>query len=251
MKKHFTQVFICLIVNFFNLTSLAAEEPYLIGQGRYDITGPAAELGMSGYGNLEQQTAGIHLRQYARSFIVVDKTTNQRIVMVTNDLAMITDSITQAVVKKLQARYGDLYGLDNVLISATHTHSAPGGFSYYTLYSVTALGFNQQNFNAIVDGTYNAIVQAHNNLTSGRIEISRGNIKQAAVNRSVVAYEENPEQEKSLYETNINEEMLLLKFITTDNSATENYRKRNWHVKLVWCSYGFHDSRKPVNFFRQ
>jgi len=46
---------------------------YLIGTGIYDVTGPAAELGMMGMASIEQKTEGIHSRLFARAFIVVTK----------------------------------------------------------------------------------------------------------------------------------------------------------------------------------
>lgn len=198
------------------IASNSASAEFLVGQGRYDITGPAAELGMAGYGNLEQSTTGIHMRQYARSFIIADSDSNQRVVLVVNDTVMTTNSITEAVVEQLQQRYGDIYRLDNVLINSQHTHAGPGGFSYYTLYSITAIGFNQQNFDAIVDGTVNSIIRAHENLQPGRVEINRGTIHQAGANRSVVAYNENPNEELNQYNSDMNQEMVQLKFVAGD-----------------------------------
>ena len=46
---------------------------YLIGTGIYDVTGPAAELGMMGMASIEQKTEGIHSRLFARAFIVCDQ----------------------------------------------------------------------------------------------------------------------------------------------------------------------------------
>ena len=40
----------------------AGNTSFQVGSGVYDITGPAAELGMMGYGRIDQKTAGIHLR---------------------------------------------------------------------------------------------------------------------------------------------------------------------------------------------
>ena len=45
-----------------------------------------------------------------------------------------------------------MYDEQNVLISATHTHSGPGGFLQYVLYIMTTQGFIKQNFEAIVSG---------------------------------------------------------------------------------------------------
>lgn len=52
--------------------------------------------------------------------------------------------------------------MQNVLITSTHTHSGPGGYSWYTLYDITSWGWHESNVNTIVNGIYNAIVQAHN-----------------------------------------------------------------------------------------
>ena len=127
-------------------------DPYLVGRGMADITGEAAEVGMMGYASTSQVAAGIHMRQRARAFIVLDQASGKRMVFVNNDLGMVFQGVQQAVLKQLQAKYGSLYGADNVILSATHTHSGPGGFSHYALYNFTTWGFNPRTFDAIVRG---------------------------------------------------------------------------------------------------
>ena len=61
-------------------------------------------------------------------------------------------SITLQVIAGLQKKYGSVYTEKNVAISGTHTHSGVGGYSQYLLFDITALGFNQQAFQALVDG---------------------------------------------------------------------------------------------------
>ena len=46
----------------------------------------------------------------------------------------------------------DMYSAENVLLSATHTHSGPAGYMQYALFQATSLGFINQTFNALVDG---------------------------------------------------------------------------------------------------
>src|SRR5690606_38154310 len=132
-------------------------------------TGPAAELGMMGYAVLEQKTLGLQMRLRSRAFVIMSPCNNKRVAFVSADLGMIFQSVKQGVVKKLRATYGTLYDDDNVLLSATHTHSGPGGFSHYALYNLTILGFSKQNYDAIVDGIYQSIVRAHNNMRIGNI----------------------------------------------------------------------------------
>lgn len=59
------------------------------------------------------------------------------------------------MVKKLQLKYGDIYQLDNVMISGTHTHGAPGGFMMHVLYDISVLGFVPETYRALVSGIFN------------------------------------------------------------------------------------------------
>ena len=54
-----------LLVSF---TSVSAE--YLIGVGKADITGPAAQTEAMGYGKTAQVLNGIHTRLWARAFLM-------------------------------------------------------------------------------------------------------------------------------------------------------------------------------------
>lgn len=56
------------------------------------------------------------------------------------------------VVNELRHLYGNEFDAQNVLISATHTHSGPGGYFQYLLYLVSTMGFVKENFDATVQG---------------------------------------------------------------------------------------------------
>lgn len=101
--------------------------PYLVGAGIYDITGPAAEVGMMGFAESAQKTEGIYMRLWSRAYIIGDA--SKRVVFVSADLGMVFQSIKQAVSRKiaLDSELSPYYNQANVLLSATHTHSGPGG----------------------------------------------------------------------------------------------------------------------------
>lgn len=40
----------------------------------------------------------------------------------------------------------------NVMISGTHTHSAPGGFLMHLLFDITTMGFIKESFDGLVEG---------------------------------------------------------------------------------------------------
>jgi len=191
---------------------------FLVGAGRADITGPAAEVGMMGYGMLEQQTSGIHQRLRSRAFVIASPCNGKRVAFVSADLGMVFQAVKQQVVERLRARYGDLYTDDNVLLSATHTHSGPGGFSHYTLYNLTTLGFSPQNFEAIVSGIVASIVQAHERLAEGTLRLASGDLLGASRNRSPEAYLLNPAEERARYAHDVDTRMTLLRLTREDGT---------------------------------
>jgi len=189
---------------------------YLIGCGIYDVTGPAAEVGMMGYAEVAQTTQGIYMRLWSRAFIIADE--RRRIVYVTADLCMVYQAVKQAVVEKVKtdAELRDWYDDRNILLSATHTHSGPGGYSHHFLYNITTKGFIPQNFDAIVEGIYQSIRRAHHNLEPGTIRVARGPVEGYGFNRAGRAYMLNPQAEREKYGSDLDKEMTLLRFDALD-----------------------------------
>ncbi len=137
----------------------AAPGGYRVGAGIADITGEAAEVGMLGYADPAQTTAGLASRQWARAFVVADDA-GRRVAFVSSEVDFITQAVQTEVLRRLRARYGATYTDQNVVLTATHTHSAPGGYSEYTLWNLTTLGFEAPVFEALVSGIVRAVAAA-------------------------------------------------------------------------------------------
>ncbi|ONM50395.1 neutral/alkaline ceramidase [Nocardia donostiensis] len=167
---------------------------YHIGVGLSDITGPAAECGMMGYSQLEQTTAGIHLRPRARAFVIAAGGT--RIVFVVADNGMIFQSVHRGVLLELSRRFGDLYTEQNVVLTSTHSHSTCGGSSHDYAYNLSILGYQQQVYDAEVNGIVEAIAAAHADLGPGSLALGRAELHDASVNRSRTAFDRNPDEDK-------------------------------------------------------
>eukprot|EP01112_Ceratiomyxa_fruticulosa_P007736 TRINITY_DN2003_c0_g1_i1.p1 TRINITY_DN2003_c0_g1~~TRINITY_DN2003_c0_g1_i1.p1 ORF type:complete len:722 (-),score=137.75 TRINITY_DN2003_c0_g1_i1:121-2286(-) len=185
---------------------------YRVGTGIYDVTGPAAEENMMGYAMPQQRTAGIHMRLRSRAFVFVDQNDN-RLVYVSSDICMTFQSVKMEVIAKLQELFGDLYSHENVMLSGTHTHSGPGGFSWYALYDITSLGFSEGNFNVIVNGIVQAIVMAHKNVpdVGGQILMTRDTLNSTSINRSPTAYLNNPAEERAQYLWDVDRNITVLR----------------------------------------
>ncbi|RHY02194.1 hypothetical protein DYB25_012226, partial [Aphanomyces astaci] len=157
-----------------------------LGAAMYDITGPAAEAGMFGYAQIHQATTGIHMRLRSRAFVFHDDSTSvaddetKHFAFVSVDTGCISELITQSVIARLQAHDdvfpSSTFQTHNVMLSATHTHCAPGGLSEYPLYSMhpPLKGFDKQNFECVVAGIVKSIVRAYRNLQPGVIRVARG-----------------------------------------------------------------------------
>lgn len=86
-----------------NNASLSNGE-YLIGVGSYDMTGPAANVNMMGYANLDQVSSGIHFRLRARAFIVAESQNGRRLAFVNLDAGMASQLVTIKVLERLRSR---------------------------------------------------------------------------------------------------------------------------------------------------
>ena len=158
---------------------------YSVGMGRYDITGPVAEVNFMGYAMMKQIGHGLHLRQYSRAFVFEDTDSSKRHVFVSIDACMGTQIVKTEVVRKLQKLYPGVYSESNVLISAIHTHSGPAGFFQYVLFELTSLGYVNQTTFAIIDGIVESIVIAHNNMKKTNIFINEVQCCFTVLNRCI------------------------------------------------------------------
>jgi len=188
---------------------------YNIGIGKSDITGPAAEVNMMGFAELEENTAGILNRLYARAYMIEDTVTKERVMFVHCDLHSVMQLVHQEVISKLSKKYGGVYTEQNVVLHATHTHAGPGGTAGYFLYDVSVLGFISENFDKIVSGILAAIDEAHNSSEKGEIRWSQGEVKKGGRNRSPKAYAANPSKERARYKDNIETKMRALQFFSS------------------------------------
>ena len=215
MKHPFSNL-LCLFLLFLSSSICASgeEDPYLIGRGMADVTGPVHGMQMWGFGRADQITEGLHIRQRSRAFVIAQADAPaKRLVFVSADLGSIEHHITLAVIDRLQDRYGGVYTIKNVILSATHTHAGPGGYWHSRLDNGFDGGFYPEYFEAIVSGITYSIVKAHEDLQAGNIYLAKSQVANAGANRSMAAYLENPQAERDQYAENTPTEMTLLKFV--------------------------------------
>ena len=203
------------------------------GAGIGDISGPASGEELLGYADPGQVSEGLHTREFARAFAFSSSCGGRdgRVMMITVENGLAFDSIKFGLLARIAAdstdHLADYWNIDNILISATHTHSSSAGQAHYDLANVFALGLDQQAYQSLVDGVYDALLQAHRKLMAApeaSVKIAMGELLDANFNRSPDAYVLNPQAERAGFvdtggrEIDTNRWMTLLKLQRDDGT---------------------------------
>ncbi|KJZ11185.1 alkaline ceramidase [Marinomonas sp. S3726] len=200
------------------IPNLAHAGDWMVGSGIYDITGPAADRGMVGYGDTGQTTQGIFTRLWSRAFTIGNASGDNFVIFVSADLQSITQSIHQGVMAKVAAddSLSPYLNEQNIMLTATHTHVGPGGYDHNIMLNLSALGYDEDNYAAAVEGIYQSIVKAFNTRTQGNIEFAQGKLTDASINRNPSIYDANPDAKN--YDSNVNDTMTVLKLVQDDGT---------------------------------
>jgi neutral ceramidase len=190
----------------------------LAGAAKRDITCFLPGIGMLGWAMYYNTVHDIDQPIYARAFWFEDPRTGSRLAYVHCEIAFITQAVREDVVARLGQDHPEL-GLaeHNLLLTANHTHAAPGGYSRYFMYNISIPGFAQQVLDTIVDGIVNALVAAEAAKEPARLHRATGRFPEdtpVAFNRSWRAYSSNPENERIDFEhrhLGVDREMVLLR----------------------------------------
>ncbi|MCF2151396.1 neutral/alkaline non-lysosomal ceramidase N-terminal domain-containing protein [Desmonostoc muscorum LEGE 12446] len=207
---------------------------YNIGTGISEVTDPAIGKNMQGMADPSQKIRGVESKLYARTFVITDATDKdlkKPVVIVIADIWASVEAVKTAVIKRLksQPKFQSL-NEENVLISGTHTHSGPGGFSHSALYEYATGGFDTHTFECVVSGIVKSIQKAFNNLAPGKIYINKGIIADCGRQRSKEAYLNNPAEERKRYNSDTDKEMLLLKFVRVNQTKEVPIGVLNWYA---------------------
>lgn len=204
-------------------TQCRNNDQFRYAAGIADITGPAGGKIQMGNEDPTHYSQGLYMRQYARSFVIGAPCNGRRVAITITDTGMLFEAVRRAVLDRIAAApdMAPHYGPDNIMLSATHTHSGPGGYSHYTAYNALRFGYDDKTFKAIVEGTFESLREAHRNYqqhpTTGPITMAMGELLGANSSRAAYSYRQNTEAERSQYrdihnnDINTNRLMTLLR----------------------------------------
>ncbi|TNE46092.1 MAG: flagellar biosynthesis protein FlgM [Deltaproteobacteria bacterium] len=197
-------------------------QPYRIGVGIHNVTDAAAGLPMLGFAVPNQFTTDVESLLMARAFAIEDATSGQRVLLVCAEIWSCSATLKREVINRLLEELGEsVYTAENLMICGTHTHSGPGRYIGYRYYDLVPGGFDPHTFECVVSGIVSAAVQAHQSLAPGKVYVHTGAVDNCGLNRSLHAYENNPQSERDRYADSVDKEMLLLKFCKVDADGSE------------------------------
>lgn len=217
-------VFLLLLAN--QVCLAAAPTVYNLGVAKTDITGPFV-ASSTGYNSPGDEMAGLAMRLYSRAF-VIEQPGGETVAIVVTDQLHMYQSIKLGVVKKLSdAGYGDVFNNDNVMLSATHTHSATSNTSWYTLFNLFngVIGFDKLNYEVVVRGITKSILEAYEKRKPGTLGYGEIQVPGGSHNRSLLAYLKNVDADQ--FTTSVDETLRMVRF---DSIAGEPLGLVNWYA---------------------
>ena len=177
-------------------------EAFRFGAGLYDVTAVVANTGGSGWESPTQVFSGLHQRLYARAYALESPCNGRRVMFLSADIGLMYGSLRLGVLDAIAAdpELSPHYSGDNVMLSATHTHSGPAGYSHHEAGNALHLGYDPLVYEVTVAGMVEAIRLAHANLQAhpqtAPIRLAIGELLDANLNRSKPAFAMNREDER-------------------------------------------------------
>jgi neutral ceramidase len=195
---------------------------YRLGVAKADITDRRPGLPMAGFAYERQKAQGVESPIYARAFAIQEnKSSGRSLTLVVADIWTCTLKLKREVLRRLNQaspQQPPRYTHANLLISGTHTHAAPGGYSEYFLYNLSIGGFEQGVFDKLASGIVQAVQSANLNASPGRLYVTEGQVDDCGVNRSLEAFQRNPEYNPADPGSWTDRDMLLLSFYEDENN---------------------------------
>ena len=191
-----------------------------IGVAKVDFTPEIMGTAMLGYGVTHHIIEGYKTKVHARAFYMEDDN-GKAVCMVVCELGLIFNSLRHTVSRELKRVAPEIPINDsNLLLMAQHTHSAPGGYAYHSMYNVSTPGLQPYVLETYTNGIVKAIVNAFNKKEKGQLKYAEDLVspdKNVSFNRSIKAYNQNPEVDKTAFKDRhlaVDKTMRMLQFNT-------------------------------------
>ena len=113
---------------------------YTAGWSKQEIMIKPRGYAIFGYGQWHHRADGQQTPLFVRSLFIADEK-DHAMNFCCLDMGCITGAMRTGVCEQLRERMGNVFNESSFVLTATHTHSAPGGCSHEALYNMPTLGF--------------------------------------------------------------------------------------------------------------
>lgn len=164
-----------------------------VGVARANITYFEPGIGLMGWGNSRHVAHTVESQLYARAFCLQTAQSLPHF-WVEIDTCFVSVALWQESFRRLAAHIPTLEPA-HLMITANHTHAAPGGYSHHLLYHINTPGFHAGVFARIVEGIVQAALEAYASLAEANLCYTTGEFPvevPIAFNRAIEAYKKNP-----------------------------------------------------------
>ncbi|WP_241555851.1 neutral/alkaline non-lysosomal ceramidase N-terminal domain-containing protein [Leptospira yasudae] len=212
------------------------------GAVKVDITPPPG-LPLAGYSMLANTEKGFRTKIYAR-VIYIRRDQHSPLVLIQTDLL----SGSLLLHHKLAERLADKtdISLGGIVISGTHTHSAPGNFyenNFYNEFAGNKPGFEKEWYEFLENRIYDAVLEAYQSAKPAKIATGKLNVWGLTRNRSIEAYAANKNsgideiKTEQIYDA-INPEMTMIRVDAKDKDGS-------FKPLAVYTTYSIHGTTVP------
>lgn len=257
MRVFGSTVILCLCALGALAPAAWADEPLRVGVGRADITPPTGFF-MQGWVRSDAVLRGQHTRLFARA--VVLERGGRKFALVAVDLNSVAGGMLEEAVERLAGRG---FSKRNVLVSASHTHSAPSGFYNFPTYNTVFMApgsLTEHNLGGKLDPKLYAFMvrrlaaairRADDDLGPGRLGWGTARIEDLTENRSLEAHLANhglvedrgdgdPDQDPAGRLHTINPRVDVLR--------VDKRLDGRWVPVGIWSTFANHGTVNPYSF---
>tara|TARA_B100000609_G_scaffold191800_1_gene180982 strand:- start:13011 stop:14801 length:1791 start_codon:yes stop_codon:yes gene_type:complete len=162
---------------------------------RKEITAWEQDQQMWGWFAPENRSKGVKTPLYVRALVVRSQT--ECVAYLCADIGFISVGLRRALLALLQLEHPTRgFGPHNVMLTATHTHSGPNGYSDRSGQNSASFGFSPLIFSTILEGMVAALIEADDKCEPAQLRLGHVHIphqEPVAFNRSLTAFRHNPE----------------------------------------------------------
>ncbi|MCJ8168993.1 neutral/alkaline non-lysosomal ceramidase N-terminal domain-containing protein [Atopomonas sediminilitoris] len=163
------------------------------GLSEVDITPPPG-LPKAGFATWAKQGDGFRTRLKARAFFLRNRA-GESLLLLQTDLLAGSPLLHAALSERLSKSLG--ITANNLVITATHTHAAPGGFfadNFYNAHAANAPGFEPTWFNFLLTQLESAALSAYQTRKPSKVALGQRDVWSLTRNRSLGAFLHNPDE---------------------------------------------------------